>query len=106
MEKLAVNIGSEFGSPFGQTEGVGDLISAILSNAVVLASFILFLLLVFGGFSMIMGAGQNNPERAAKGKQAATAAAVGFIIIFASYWIIQIIQSLTGVKILNPPTLP
>jgi hypothetical protein len=50
---------------------------------------------------MIMGAGQDNPEAAAKGKQAATSAVIGFIIIFAAYWIIQIIETVTGLNILN-----
>jgi hypothetical protein len=101
MEEIAVNIGSEFGSPFGQTYGLADLVSVILSNAMVVAGIILLLLLIFGGISMIMGAGQDNPEAAAKGKQAATSAVIGFIIIFAAYWIIQIIETVTGLNILN-----
>ena len=102
MEKIAVNIGSEFGSPFGQNYGFGDLVSIILSNALVVAGIILLFLLIFGGISMIMGAGQDNPEQAAKGKQATTSAVIGFIIIFAAYWIIQIIETITGLNILKP----
>jgi len=102
MEKIAVNIGSEFGSPFGQSYGFGDLVSIILSNALVVAGIILLFLLIFGGISMIMGAGQDNPEQAAKGRQATTSAVIGFIIIFAAYWIIQIIEKVTGLKILEP----
>jgi len=102
MEKIAVNIGQEFGSPFGQEYGLADLISVILSNAMVIAGIILLFLLIFGGISMIMGAGQDNPEQAAKGKQAATAAVIGFIIIFAAYWIIQIVENITGLDILKP----
>jgi hypothetical protein len=101
MEKIAVNIGSEFGSPFGQDYGFADLVSIILSNTMVIAGIILLFLLIFGGISMIMGAGQDNPEAAAKGKQAATSAVIGFIIIFAAYWIIQIIETVTGLNILN-----
>ncbi len=102
MEQLAVNIGESFGSPFGQEKGIGDLVSAIISNALVIAGIILVFIFVFGGISMIAGAGQDNPERAAKGKQAATSALLGFIIIFAAYWIIRIIESITGLNILNP----
>ncbi len=102
MEKIAVNIGSEFGSPFGQNYGFGDLVSIILSNALVVAGIILLFLLIFGGISMIIGAGQDNPEQAAKGKQATTSAVIGFIIIFAAYWIIQIIETITGLNILKP----
>jgi len=100
--KIAINIGEQFGSPFGQEYGLADLVSVILSNAMVVAGIILLLLLIFGGISMIMGAGQDNPEQAAKGRQAATAAVIGFIIIFAAYWIVQIIEVLTGLNILKP----
>ncbi|MCK4588586.1 hypothetical protein KAT60_02095 [Candidatus Woesebacteria bacterium] len=103
MEKIAqIDIGKEFGSPFGKDYGLADLVSIILSNALVVAGIILLFLLIFGGISMIMGAGQDNPEAAAKGKQAATSAVIGFIIIFAAYWIIQIIETVTGLNILEP----
>ncbi len=102
MNKIAVDIGSKFGSPFGQEYGFADLVSIILSNTMVIAGIILLFLLIFGGISMIMGAGQDNPEAAAKGKQAATSAVIGFIIIFAAYWIIQIIETVTGLSILKP----
>lgn len=102
MNKLAVDIGTSFNSPFGQEKGIGDLVSVIISNVLVVAGIILVFFFVFGGISMIAGSGQDNPEKAAKGKQAATSALIGFIIIFAAYWIIKIIESITGLAILNP----
>ena len=106
MESLAVDIGESFDSPFGKSGaggvGLGELVSIILSNALVVAGVILLFLLVLGGIGIIAGAGNDNPEQTAKGKQAVTAAVIGFIIVFASYWIIQVIQSITGVEILNP----
>lgn len=103
MNKLAVDIGSSFGSPFGQSKGIGDLVSVIVSNALVIAGVILLFFFIFGGISMIAGAGQDNPERAAKGKQAATSALIGFIIIFAAYWIIRLIEIITGVAFITAP---
>lgn len=97
-----VDIGSTFNSPIGQTVGLGDLVSIIVSNAIIIAGVIMIFLLIFGGISIIMGAGQDNPEAAARGKQAATSAVIGFIIIFAAYWIIQIIEFMTGLQILSP----
>jgi len=102
MEKIAVDIGSDFGSPIGQTIGFADLVSLLLSNAVVFAGIIFFFLILGGGIAMISGAGQDNPERIAKGRQAVTAAIIGFIIVFAAYWIILFIQIFTGLRILNP----
>lgn len=108
MSKLAFNIGEEF--MLGGTEGIKDigeygsigaLISSVLPNIYILAGIILFLLLIGGGLSIILSAGQENPEGAAKGKKAITAALTGFLIIFASYWIIQIIQVISGIDILG-----
>lgn len=105
MEKIAqIDIGERFlgeGHFLTRLTGVGQLVSIILSNAMVVAGIIMLFLLIFGGISMIAGAGRDNPEQAAKGKQAATAALIGFIIIFAAYWIIQIIEKLTGLNILE-----
>ena len=100
---IAVNIGTNFNSPFGKTVGLGGLVSIILSNALIIAGVILLILLILGGFSIIMGAGQSDPQRIEQGKKAATAAVIGFIIIFVAYWIIQIAELVTGVKILNVP---
>ena len=108
MEKLLaeVNIGSEF--KINNSQGVesigtlGNLISNLLDNVYLLAGIILFILLIVGGLSFIMGAGEENPEKAKKGKQAITAALIGFVIIFCSFWIIRIIEVLTGLSILNP----
>jgi len=103
MEKLAqINIGETFNSPWGRPQGFGDLVSIILSNALILAGLILLFLLIGGGLMMIIGAGQSDPQSSAKGKQAATAAFVGFIIIFAAYWIIRFVESITGLHILEP----
>lgn len=97
-----VPIGSTFGSPFGQTLGVGSLVSEILSVVFVVVGVILLAVFLIAGFSMIAGAGKNNPQQMEKSKQAATSAVIGFIIIFVAYWIIQLIEKVTGIQILNP----
>lgn len=80
---------------------VGKLVSIIVSNAMVIAGIILLFFMVFGGISMIAGAGSQNPEQVGKGRQAITSALIGFIIVFAAYWIVQLIEVLTGIKILG-----
>ena len=96
-----VNIGVTFGSRWGYNFTVGDLVSIILSNAIYIAGFIMFILFVAGGIGIMMGAGNDNPETAAKGKQAITAAVIGFVIVFSTYWIVQIIEAITNVQIIN-----
>ncbi len=104
---LAFDIGEQFRLQGGFAvkdvyPDLGTFISTILPNIYLLAGLILFILLLFGGFAIIMGAQGGNPEQVGKGKNAVGAALAGFFLIFASYWIIQIIQALVGIKILNP----
>lgn len=89
-------------------EGIGTIdafqsprafIAAILPNAFLLAGLILLILLIGGGVTMIRNSG--NPEAQQKSKSVVTAAVLGFVIIIAAYWIIQILQVLTGVGIVS-----
>jgi hypothetical protein len=103
----AVNIGDQYKFYLGRGisnvfPNLGRLINIIIFNAYVLAGILLLLLLIFGGFGMIMGAGGGNPEQTAKGGKAVGAALGGFLIIFLSYWIIRIIEVITGMNIFNP----
>lgn len=101
-----VDIGNEFlfqgNAPAGsvpELQGIGLYVSKILPNVYVVAGLILFFLVLFGGFHVITGAGDQ--EKVQKGKAILTSAILGFGILFGSYWIIQIIQVLTGVPILK-----
>ena len=108
MALLAVDIGKAFkiagdkgiADPSSGYKDVGTFISSVLPNVYIAAGLILLLLLLFGGLMTIINS--DNQEAQEKGKQAITSAIIGFVIIFASFWIIQIIQVLTGVNILNP----
>ncbi len=64
-----------------------------------LAGFILFGMLIAGGAEMMFGAaGKKSID---SGKQRATAAVVGFLLLLASYWIIQIVELVFGIDILG-----
>ena len=63
-----------------------------------LAGLILFVMLVWGGFEILSTASTKKSIDA--GKQRAQAAIIGFILLFTSYWIIQIIQAIFAIKIL------
>ena len=80
-------------------DGLGNIISAILPNALVFAAFILFIYLIIGGFMVISASGDE--KKAGEGKTAITNAVMGFVVIFTSYWIIQIIEIITGIPILK-----
>ena len=98
MKVFAVEIKDEFGVKF---DTFGDLFSTILFNVYIIAGVIFLFLLIFGGVSLIIGAGSQNSEKVAGGQKAISSALAGFIVIFASYFIIQIIELITGVNILK-----
>ena len=66
---LSINWGKEFWvkpnqgiEGLSQFESIGGLISTILPNLYVLAGLILLFFLIFGGVTVILGSGNNNPE--------------------------------------------
>ena len=81
----------------------GAILSAILPNVFILSSVILLMLLIFGAYTIISSAG--NPEQKQKGSQTVTGAIIGFAIVFTSYWVLQILEIITGINFLNA-TLP
>lgn len=79
---------------------IGTFVSSLLPNVYVVAGLSLFVFILLGGFTMITNAG--NQEKLQQGQKILTSAILGFAILFGSYWVIQIIQVLTGIPILNP----
>lgn len=105
-----VNIGNEWflGPNAGDTisnasqfQTIGAFVSILLKNVYVIAGVLLLFLLIFGGISIIMSAGSGDAKKIAQGQKTVTNALIGFLVIFASYWIIQIIDILTGLNILE-----
>jgi Type IV secretion system pilin len=74
------------------------IISELLPYALTLAGLILFGMLIIGGFEIMTAA--TDTKKADAGKARITTAVIGFVIIFAAYWITQILEIMTGVSIL------
>jgi len=98
-----VDIISTFNSPWGRAYTFGDLVTLIVNTSMVVAGIIILFFFISGGLSMIIGAGNNDPQAVAKGKSAVTSAVVGFIIMFVSFWIIQIIEIISGSDFITYP---
>ncbi len=75
------------------------IISYLLPFLFTLAGLILFVMIIWGGFEMLTGAADPKSQEA--GKQRITAGVIGFIIIFAAYWLAQLLQTIFGVSILG-----
>lgn len=103
----AVDFESLKGSAFPVTGAIdlkGELtIGKIISNALdyiyVLAGLVLLAYLIIGGFQLMTGAADPKAQEGAK--KTITNAIIGFIILFASYWLVQIIEVILGVSILK-----
>ena len=107
---FAVNIGEDFllqgngntsigiGS-VAQFQSVGALITSWLPNIYILGGILVLILIIVSGFMWITNAG--NIKKIEESQKILTFAIMGFVFLFASYWIIQIVQVLTGIPILG-----
>jgi energy-converting hydrogenase Eha subunit E len=77
------------------------LINSLLKNSLTIAGVIFLALILIGGLGMIIGAGNSDPKKAESSKKTLTSAAIGFAVVFCAYFIIQIIQVITGLNILG-----
>lgn len=102
MKKLALTIPCgtgecTIGPPSGfkpEFTNIGAIISALLPYLFVLAGLGLLVFLILGGFQLMVSGGDPKATEQAKGK--ITGAVIGFIIIFISYWLVQILQVIFG----------
>jgi len=71
------------------------IVNLIVSNLFVVAGIVIFFLIIGAGFSFL----QNSSKGKEEAKNLATGAIIGFIVMFAAYWIVQIIEAITGANI-------
>ncbi len=95
-------LGGNSNNTIDKYTSISPLISSLLTNAIVVAGIILLGLVLFGGFNMIASAGSGDSKKAEQSKKTITSAVIGFLVVFCAYFIIQIIQTVTGLRILNP----
>ena len=101
MEQVfAVDIKSVF-APAATFNTYGSLVSVVVKNAFVLAGIISFILLIIGGFGVIVSAGSGDSKEMEQAKKAVTGAVIGLIIVVTSVLIVQLIATLTGSDVLK-----
>ncbi|MBT3249696.1 MAG: hypothetical protein HN846_03340 [Candidatus Pacebacteria bacterium] len=77
----------------------GGIISRFLGDyAFPIAGLILFVMLIWGGIEMMAGSATSKSVDA--GKQRITTAIMGFLLLFASFWIARVLEMMFGIKIL------
>lgn len=80
------------------TGGVGIILSNLLPYVYVAAGLYLLVLLIMGGITLMTAAGDAGKMKQGYGQ--ITAGIIGFVIVFVSYFVAQIIQIVLGVKFL------
>lgn len=71
---------------------------SVFKNLYMLAGVILLFFLISGGVGMILNSG--NPEKLKQSNQAVTSAVAGYLIMFAAYWLVRIVEIVFGVEII------
>ncbi len=80
----------------GDLSTPGGILTAAMPYLFSIAGLILFVMIVWGAFEIMTGA--MEPKHAEDGKKRITAAVTGFLLLFLSYWIGQIIQYIFGLN--------
>ena len=99
MQVFAVELQS-LASDITTIDTFGKLVTTIVKNGFVLAGVVSFVLLIFGGLGIIVAAGDSKKLESARGR--IVGSVLGLIIVVASFWIVQILEKVTGLKLLNP----
>ncbi|MGI5826184.1 MAG: hypothetical protein ACOX50_02095 [Patescibacteria group bacterium] len=82
----------------GPTTNVAKIISLVLGYVFIFAGLLLFFFLIAGGFQLMTSPNDEKSITSARAK--ITNALIGFLLLFVSYWIVQIIQTILGFSVL------
>jgi hypothetical protein len=89
-DKIILKDGTPVKDVFNSTD---DMINLIVRVLFIGAGLVLFFIIIVAGFSLIKGESKDKDQA----KTQITGALIGFLVMFAAYWIMQIIQLITGV---------
>ncbi|KKS30549.1 MAG: hypothetical protein UU93_C0035G0003 [Candidatus Amesbacteria bacterium GW2011_GWA2_42_12] len=99
LQDIGSAIDLKVGNKSGDDITFGVILSALLPYLYVFGGMALFSMLIWGGFEMLAGAQDTKAQEA--GKKRISAAAIGFVLLFVSYWLAQLLQILLGINILG-----
>ncbi len=95
-----VFLGSSY-QKLGDPQVVSTIVSNIITAAISISGILLLFLLIAGGIGIMSGAGKSDPRAVEAGKKAATSALIGFIVVFSAYWIVKLIELITGLVLIS-----
>ncbi len=95
-----VNIGDYF-LPAKNFSDIGSLLNIFVRNIFTIGGVVFLAMFVIAGFKFIRKAGKLEPAEFNKVRDTMGAAVVGLVIMFVAYWLVRIIEIITGVSIFN-----
>lgn len=88
---LLLNSGGE---TVEQTYGdPATLVNIIVQNVFMIAGALMFIFIIYAGFKFIVSSESGAKENS---KEVVEAVAIGFLVMFSAYWIIQIVEVIFG----------
>jgi hypothetical protein len=75
---------------------LGDLVSSAINLIFPIVGLAMLLYLIYGGFKYMTSRGDQKAVESAQ--STITTAVIGFIVVFTSYWIVQIIGRVLGIQ--------
>lgn len=77
---------------------LGDIISQILPYIIGIAGLALFVMLIWGGITLMTAGG--DPAKSKEGYGKISSGLIGFLIIFITYFVVQVVEVVLGISIL------
>jgi len=101
-----INLVPQAGSDFFDlsTLTAADVISGVITLALIIAAIIFFLMLVVGGIMWIVSGGDKGQTEKARGM--ITAALIGLVIVFSAWAIAGLVNAFFGIDIFNLTVSP
>lgn len=84
---------------FGGSWALQILLNNTIAIILIISSVVAILLLLFGGFEYITAGGDK--EATQKSTKRITSAVIGLVLVFSTFAIIKLVETLFGISILN-----
>lgn len=78
-------------------KNIGEILSKLLQYVLPIAGILMLFMIIAGGYSLIFSFG--DPERIKEGTKRVVFGIVGFLLVFAGWWTIKLIEIIFGIKI-------
>jgi len=86
------------GWKLGNRPTLGSIISAGLKYVLIFAGLSMFGMILYGGFHLLISGG--SPEGIKEGTNKIVFGIIGFLVVFAAYWIVQLVEVVFHLSIL------